>query len=254
MRLRELVDRLGIRHHGQRRIDETREAIDARFVDALCKEFHIVGTVFEQIPENVLQEIPGQSGIVVEIGKSNFGLDHPKLRQVTARIGVFGAERRTKRIDARQRRRIRLDVELTRNGQMRGFAKEILRIVDFALVVARNIGKIERRNFEHIARALAVTARDEWRMNPIKLAFVEELMNGHRKRVANASNGAKHIGSRAQMGDFAQKFGRMGLGLNRIRIGIFDPTDDFDRRRLHFVSLVLALRFDELTHHTYRTT
>ena len=95
-----------------------------------------------------LQEPFRQRRIVGEVGKGNLRLDHPELGEVAAGIGVFGAERRAKRVDLSERETIRLHVELSRDGQECLAAEEIFTEIHLPLRRAGQIGEIERRNSE----------------------------------------------------------------------------------------------------------
>ena len=54
-------------------------------------------------------------------------------------VGVLRAERRSKGIDAAERLRVGLAVELSAHGQARLFPEEILRVIHTAVLVLRNI-------------------------------------------------------------------------------------------------------------------
>src|SRR5699024_12031721 len=66
---------------------------------SIFQEFQIIPAVFENIVDDVLDKIFGQIHIAVEITKSHFGFDHPKLGQMTGSIRVFGPESGTESID-----------------------------------------------------------------------------------------------------------------------------------------------------------
>ena len=83
----------------------------------LRKECHVVGPLFEHGSQEALQEVFGEVGVVVQIGKGDLGLDHPELGQVPGRVRILGAERGTEGVDPTECQAIRLDVELARDRQ-----------------------------------------------------------------------------------------------------------------------------------------
>ena len=101
--------------------------------------------------------------------------------------------------DAPQRQRAQLAFELSRYGQVAGFAEKILRIVDPPVLGAGRIVQIERRHLEHGARTLAVGGRDERRVPVVEAAVVEELVDGEGHGVTDAQHRAERIGTRTQV-------------------------------------------------------
>ncbi len=65
-------------------------------------------------------------------------------------------------------------------------------------------------------------------------------MDRLRDRVAHAGDRADDVGARPQVRHFAQELERVRLRLDRIRVRIVDPPDDFERARLHLEGLPLA--------------
>ena len=62
--------------------------------------------------------------------------------------------------------------------------------------------------------------------------------------MADTEHGAESVGTRAQVGYFAQEFERMAFLLQRVRFGIGGAVD-LDRRSLYFDGLAGAERFDQ---------
>jgi hypothetical protein len=63
-----------------------------------------------------------------------------------------------------------------------------------------------------------------------------------RDRVADAADRADDVGARPEVRHFAQELQRVRLRLDRIRVRIVDPADDFERARLHLERLTLGGR------------
>ena len=71
------------------------------------------------------EEVLGQIHVAVEIHERDLGLDHPELGEVAARLGLLGAEGRAEAVDAAERHRARLAVELARLRQV-GLLAEVV--------------------------------------------------------------------------------------------------------------------------------
>ena len=123
-------DGLGVGHALEVGLDEGLQPRDGLLVDALGEEGHVVRALVEHGAEGVLEQVLGEVGIVREVGEGDLRLDHPELGEVPAGVGVLGAERRPEGVDLGERQAVRLDVELTRDGQEGGSAEEVLAEVD----------------------------------------------------------------------------------------------------------------------------
>ena len=218
------------------------ELRDHAFLDALLEERHVVGALLQHRPEDVLQQRLGERRVVGEIGERDLRLDHPELGQVPAGVGILGAERGAERVDLGQREAVGLDVELARHREKGLAAEEILRVVDLAGGVARQVHVIERRHAEHLAGPLGVGGRDDRRVHPVEPVRVEEPVDRMRDRMAHAGQRADDVRARPQVGDVAQELERVRLRLDRIGIRILDPADHADRIGLHLERLPLRRR------------
>ena len=245
-------DCVGVVDALKRRAYKRLQLADGGLFDALDEEAEVVLSLIQYGFEQVLQERFGQVGVVVQVGKSNLGLDHPKLGEVTRGVGVLGAERRAEGIDLGHREAVGLDVELARDGQEGLFAKKVLRIVDAALGIARQVGQIQRRHPKHLARALGIRGGDDGGVYPVEALLVEEAMHRLRQAVPNARHRPKQVRTRTQMRHIAQKLQRVRLGLDRVSLGIVDPADGLDVRGLHLKALTLALRGDQRASNQHR--
>jgi hypothetical protein len=81
-----------------------------------------------------------------------------------------------------------------------------------------------------LAGAFAVASGDDRRVDVEEAALVVEAVDRHAQGVADAGDGAEGVGADAEVGELAEELERVGLGLDRIVIGIVDPADDFDFR------------------------
>ena len=160
------------------------------------------------------------------------------------RVGVLGAERRAEGIDAAQRKRAQLALELARDGKAALLAEEILRVIHGTLVVAGHVVQIERRHLEHRAGTLAVGGGDDRRVEVVEAVLVEELVDGVGHRVADAVDGAEGVRARAQVGDLAQELERVALLLQGVALGIGRAVD-LDPLGLHLDALPRTGRGDQ---------
>ncbi len=108
----------------------------------------------------------GQLHHVVERRIRDFGLDHPELGQVTAGLGLLGAERRTEAVGPPERHRVGLVIELSALREVRRLVVEVLH-------------RKERR------RAFARRRREDRRIGEDEAAVVEEVAHGVDDFVAN---------------------------------------------------------------------
>ena len=92
-------------------------------------------------------------------------------------LRVLGAERRAERVDLAQRAGVDLAFELAAHGQVRRLAEEVLRVVDLAVGLARQLGRVERRHAEHRAGPFAVAGRDDRRVDVEEALLLEEVVD-----------------------------------------------------------------------------
>ena len=79
-------------------------------VHKAVKESHLLRGIFQHISDNILEHPLRQKHIVLQVGKGNLRLDHPELRRVAGRVGIFRAERGAKGVDLFKSHGIRLAV------------------------------------------------------------------------------------------------------------------------------------------------
>src|SRR3546814_734979 len=121
-------------------------------------------------------------------------------------------------------------------------AEEVAAVVHLARRVARQVGQVERGYAEHLPRALGVGGGDDRGGNPEVALLVEVPVHGLGQAVADPGDGTEQVGARPQVRHLAQELERMGLGLDRVGLGVLDPADDLDRSGLDLEGLALALR------------
>jgi len=167
---------------------------------------------------------------------------------VAWRIGVFGTESGSKRINGTERHRTELAFELSGNRQVRLPAEKILRIINFSFLRPGHIVHIQCGHLEHGAGTLGIGSRDDGRVEIVESPVVEELVNGIRHVVTHAKNGSKRVCPRAQVSDLPQELQRVTLLLQRIRCRICRSVD-FNPGCLDLHRLSLPLRLHQLAVH-----
>ena len=131
-------------------------------------------------------------------------------------VGVLGAERRAEGVHVAKGEREVLGVELAGHGQVRALAEEVLGEIDLTVRRARKIVEVERRDAEHLARALTVRARDDRGLDVDEAAVLEERVHRLRGHAADAERRAEEVRARTQMLDRAQELHAVALFLQRI--------------------------------------
>ena len=134
----------------------------------------------------------------VRSAERHLRLDHPELGGVALGVGVLGTERRAEGIHVAEGHGEVLGVELAGDGQARLLAEEVLAVVHGAVLRLGDVVQVKRRHLEHLARALAVAARDDGGLDIDKAAALEELVDGvgrdgahaERRRRTGSSAGA----------------------------------------------------------------
>ena len=153
------VDRLGVAEPAEVAGDDVLAAGSMHaLVDVLGEELHVLLAVGQHVAADALQEPLGQRHVVGQLEERRLRLDHPELGQVPRRVRVLGAKRRAERVNLAERRGVDFAFELAGDGEIRRPLEEVLRVVDLALVVPRRLGRVDRRDAEHLARPL----RSRW--------------------------------------------------------------------------------------------
>ena len=87
--------------------------------------------------------------------------------------------------------------------------------------------------------AFAIASGDDRRVNVNETAFLKKLVNCKREPAAHAKDATEKIRPWTKMSDFAQKFGRMPLLLQRVGIVSSSYDLNFVRDQLPFLSFTL---------------
>ena len=181
-------------------VDELLEPAIASLSMRSAKKAMSSGRSSSSDAEDRLEQVLGEVGVVVEVGEGDLRLDHPELGEVAARVRVLRAEGGPERVDVGQRQAVGLDVELARDGQEGGLAEEVLRVVDRAVGRARQVRQVERRDAEHLARALGVAGGDDRRVDPVEAVLVEVAVDRHGQRSAGPGPPRRRCSSAAAGG------------------------------------------------------
>ena len=192
------------------------QALEQALIHEGVEKLQLLWAFFEHGVDDELHHRFHALEVVVEVGERHLRLDHPELGGVALGVGVLGAERRTEGVHVAEGEREIFGVELAGHGQVRALAEEILAEIDLAVVRARQIVEVERRDAEHLARALAVRARDDRGLHIDEAALLEERVHRLRRHAAHAERRAEEVRARTQMLDRAQKFHAVALFLQRI--------------------------------------
>jgi hypothetical protein len=214
-RLFQYLDRFGVRRPDKRLRDNRFEIRFQALLDETIEHRDVFGIVFQNRRYHILQKRFRNEGIVVQIRKCHFRLDHPEFCQMTRRIRVFRSKCGTKRINVPQRHRVNFTLELPAHGQIRPPAKKVLRIISLSFRRFREFFEVQRRDLEHFTRAFAIEARENRRVNVEKSTRSKEIVHRHRQRVTYTSDRAKRIRTRTQMRNRAQKVETVTLLLQR---------------------------------------
>ena len=113
------------------------------------------------------------------------------------------------------------------------------------VLVAGQVGQVERRDAEHRPGPLGVAGGDDRRVDPEESVLVEVAVHGHRQAVADPRHRAERVGPRPQVGHRPQVLERVPLGRDRVVVGVLDPADHLDPIGLDLEPLPLALRLDQ---------
>src|SRR5262245_50774761 len=145
-------------------------------------------------------------------------------------IAVLRPKGRSERVHLRQRKAVRLDVQLAADGEKGFLPEEVLAEVELPVRHAGNravVNEVECADAEHFTGTFSIARGDDRRVYPEEPVLVEVTMNCHAQRVAYARDGAERVRTWSQMGDLAQVFERAFFRLNRVGLGIFDPANHF---------------------------
>ena len=135
-------------------------------------------------------------------------LDHPKLCQVAARLGFFGAERRPKAVALADGGRSRLVVKLSRLREI-GLVVEVV-------------------HFEQGRRALAGGGSEDRSIHQGEATVVEEVPAGLDDLVAHPQDRSLARRAEPEVAMVHQEFGPVLLGRDRVRVLRCDALEHLD--------------------------
>ncbi len=136
------------------------------------------------------------------------------------RVAVFSAECRPERINVGESRCENFSLELAAHCQVSRLAEKILLPIGLSLGSMRRLLQVQRRDAEHLSRALAVGRRDDRCLHVEKTAFLEKTVYRMGESVAYAEGCAESIAAHPQVGNVPQKLQRMPFFLERISRGV----------------------------------
>src|SRR5262249_46184252 len=154
------LDRLAVAQALEGLAHDVLERRDDARVDPLAEEGEVLAAALERAAHDVLEARLGEVHVAGEVAEGHLRLDHPELGEVAARVRVLGAEGRPEGVDARERERRDLGLELPRDGEEGLAREEVAREVDAAVLAERRARGVERGDAEERAGALGVRGGD----------------------------------------------------------------------------------------------
>ena len=139
--------------------------------------------------DDVLNHVPSELHIVIQVGKSDFRLDHPEFSRVTSGVRIFSAECGTEGVNVTECHSKGFAFELTRNCEVSALSEEILRPVNASILVFGQIVLVEGGYAEHFACTFGVRAGDNRCVNVNESAVVKEFVNCKSDFASDSENG-----------------------------------------------------------------
>ena len=182
------------------------QSLKESLVYEAVEEVHLLRSVLKHISYNILNHALSKYHIILKVCKRHLRLNHPELSSMPCCVGVLCTEGRAECINVLECHRIGLAVKLTAYRKISRLSKEILGIIDLAVLCLRNIVQIHGCYLEHLACTLAVTSSDQWSVHIYKALLLEELMNSKCDQRTNTENCLEGVCTRTQMGNGTQIF------------------------------------------------
>ena len=245
--LLENLDRLGVGHLRIVSLAQCTETLKQALIHEAIEEIQLLGTFIHNMADDILDHIPCQLHIIVQIRKGDLGLDHPELSRMTCRIRILRTEGRTEGVDITERHRVGLALELARNREVRALAEEVLGEVHLTRLGERGILHIQGGDAEHLARAFGIRGRDDGGVHIHKAAIVEEGMDRIGNLGAHAEYRGEQIRSRAKVRLLSKELHTVALGLQGVIGG--RSTLNLDLIRLQLKGLLCPGRQGQNTRH-----
>ena len=98
-RVFQYLDRVGVIHAYEFRVDDTFQFRDQALFDTLFKKRHVIGAFGEDGFDDVLQHRFRQRGVVGQIRKRQFRFDHPEFGEMPGGVGILRAKRRAESVN-----------------------------------------------------------------------------------------------------------------------------------------------------------
>ena len=234
--LLEDLNSFSVGHMAEFGIDYMLKALDEALIHKLVEELHFLGSVREDIADYVLEHRLGVLHVVLQIRESHLGLDHPELSRMAGRVGLLRAESGTEGIDIAESKRESLDVKLAADRQVSRLTKEILGIIDLAVLCERELVQRQGRYLEHLACAFCVTARDDGGVHIDEASLHEEGVDRICDQRADAVCRRKCVGAGTKVRDSSEILKAVALLLQRIIRG--GSSFQLDLLHLHLQGLL----------------
>ena len=168
------------------------------------------------------------------------------------RVAILCAESRTEGIYLSKSRCTEFAFELSTHRQTGHLPEEIVRIVDFSVLIFLQVVEILRRHLKHLARTLCIACGDERRVEIEESVFVKVLVNGYCHMMPYAHHGSESISAQTQMSVLPHIFEALTFFLHRI-VGSTAAVER-DVSALYLGALSLSLTFHQHTRRTDTST
>ena len=154
------------------------QSLKESLVYEAVEEVHLLRSVLKHISYNILNHALSKYHIILKVCKRHLRLNHPELSSMPCCVGVLCTEGRTECINVLECHRIGLAVKLAAYRKISRLSKEILGIINLAVLCLRNIVQIHGCYLKHLACTLAVTSCYERSVDVYKVSLLKELMDG----------------------------------------------------------------------------
>ena len=205
-----------IGHAAELRIDYVVEPFYQSLVYEAIKKVHLLGSVFENVIDDILYHVLSQPHIVLQVCECDLRLYHPELGSVSGRIRILGSERRPEGIYVSESESVCLRFQLSAYSHIGLFAKKVFAVIYFAVFRLRRLVHIQRGDSEHFTCSLSVASCYYRGMHVYEVLFLEELVYRVRYQRSDSENCGKGVASRSQMSYLPEEFHGVPLGLKRI--------------------------------------
>ena len=155
---------LRVRNAGKIAVYQRVQALQKRFVEKLVEESHLVRAGLQNIGDDAFHHCLGEVHLIRQVREGDLRLDHPELGRMARCVGILGAEGGAEGIDLAEGRGHRLALQLAGDRQVRSAAEEVLGKIHRAFFRSGRLGRVQRGNAKHLARAFAVRPGDQRRM------------------------------------------------------------------------------------------